>query len=277
MTCRVSAALVWRIILLPLALLFSGNYCLAQTLSLFANTAPANLVATYTGATTLGVKFWSTQAGTISAIKFYRGSTSPQGYVASLYSASGTLLGSVQMATESGPVPGWQYAAFTTPISIAANTTYVAAYYTPSGQYADTFSGLTQSVSNGPLIAPAAKLVGGNGVYGRNSGFPTLGYEQTNFFVDVEFVPNGRYLKLTVDPPNPTLPSTTPLGATVAHITATWSDGAPFTGKLSFGAPNFGSGVYALDSNNNIIVDPLGPGLGAAEGSAKYFTIVAAQ
>jgi hypothetical protein len=36
----------------------------------------------------------------------------------------------------------------------------------------------------------------------------------------------------------------------VAKLTATWSDGAPFTGTLSFAAPNFShGGVYALDPN----------------------------
>jgi hypothetical protein len=41
----------------------------------------------------------------------------------------------------------------------------------------------------------------------------------------------------------------------VASLTAAWSDGAPFTGTLSFGPPNYSAGgVYALDSNNNLII-----------------------
>src|ERR1700732_5030190 len=99
MTRRISFRLVSPVVLL-LALLVGGNQCRAQSLSLFANSLPAEPAVSSTGAITLGVKFWSTQAGTISAIKFYRGATSPQGYVASLYSASGTLLGRVKMAKE---------------------------------------------------------------------------------------------------------------------------------------------------------------------------------
>jgi hypothetical protein len=262
-----------------LALPLTSNQCPAQALSLFTNVAPIDTAVSSTRAITVGVKFWSTQAGTISAIKFYRGATSPQGYVVSLYSAGGSiLLGSVRMQQESGSVPGWQQAVFATPIPIAANTTYVAAYYVPGGQYAASPYALNQSLSNGPLIAPAASGVGGNGVYNNNQRFPSKDYQNTNYFVDVVFVPTGTYLSITVNPPNPTIPSTTPLGATVANIAALWSDGSPFTGTLSFGAPNFNhGGVYALDSSNNLIINPLGPGVGSAGGSTENVTIVATQ
>jgi hypothetical protein len=278
MTRRISFALGSHVVLLPFALLLSGNQCLAQSLSLFTNTVPANQVVSSTSATTLGVKFWSTQSGTISAINFYRGATSAQGYVAMLYAASGTLLGSVTMAHESGPVPGWQQAVFASPIPIAANTTYIAAYYAPGGQYAATPYGLNQAVSNGPLTAAAASAVGGNGVYKNKKSFPTRDYQDTNYFVDVMFAPTAAYLSISANPPNPTIPSTTPVGSVVASLTATWSDGAPFTGKLSFGPPNYtAGGVYALDSNNNLIISPLGSGVGSAGGSTENVTIVATQ
>ena len=160
------------VILLPLALLMGGTARSQSTVSLFTNAVPVTPVDGDARAITLGVKFWSSQAGTISAIRFYRGVTSSNGYVASLYSGSGKArLGSVRMATESGPVPGWQQAIFAAPISIKANTTYVAAYYAPSGQYADTQNGLNHTVSNAPLNAPAASLVGGNGVYRTGNNF----------------------------------------------------------------------------------------------------------
>jgi hypothetical protein len=256
----------------------NGDPRTASALSLFSNLAPFNLVSTNTGSTTLGVKFWTTHPGTIAAIKFYRGAASPQGYVARLYTASGALLGSVAMAQESGPVPGWQQAVFASPIPIAANTTYVAAYYAPGGEYSDTPYGLKQSVSNGPLAAPAASVVGGNGVFKSGLAFPTTGYEQTNFFVDVAFIPTAQYLSISANPSNPTIPSTTALGSVVATLGATWSDGSPFTGTLSFGPPNYSNGgVYAIDSNNNLIISPSGPGVGSAGGSTENVTIVATQ
>lgn len=275
---RISFALILPVVLLSLALLSGGNQCQAQSLSLFTNSLPSQAAVPSTGAITLGVKFWSTLPGTISAIQFYRGAKSSQGYVASLYSASGTMLGQVTIPQESGPVPGWQQAVFASPIPIAANTTYVAAYYAPSGKYATTPYGLNQAVSKGPLTAATASTVGGNGVYTYAERFPSRDYQDSNYFVDVEFVPTGTYLSISSNPPNPTIPSTAPRGSVVAKLAAAWSDGAPFTGKLSFGAPNFSSGgVYAIDSNNHLIISPLGPGVGSAGGTAENVTIVATQ
>jgi hypothetical protein len=253
-------------------LLIDGDRC-----SLFSNILPTAPVAASTSRRTLGVKFWSPQAGTISAIRFYRGAKSPNGYKAVFYSTAGAVLGSVTMAGESGPVPGWQQAVFPAPIPMAANTTYVAAYYAPSGQYADTASGLTQTASVGPLIAPAASLVGGNGVSAKGLGYPTSGYLGRNFFVDVAFSPAQRYLSVAPSPSSPTISSATRLGALVAQLTVQWSDGSPFNGTLSFGPPNFSHGsAYALDSNNNLIINPYGPGVGSAGSSPQYVTIVAA-
>jgi hypothetical protein len=183
------------------------------------------------------------------------------------------------MAQESGPVPGWQQAVFASPIPIAANTTYVAAYYAPSGQYSDTPYGLKQTISNGPLNAPAASLVGGNGVWKSGLAFPTGDWEHANFFVDVAFTPTAQsYLNISANPPNPTIPSTTVPGSVVAKLTVKWSDGSPFTGTLSFGPPNYSAGgVYALDSNSNLIISPSGPGVGSAGGSTENVTIVAKQ
>ena len=80
-----------------------------------------------------------------------------------LWSATGTLLGSVTFSSESAS--GWQQAMFASPIAIAANTTYVASYHTNSGFYAATTSGLTNAVDNAPLHALATGSSGGNGVY----------------------------------------------------------------------------------------------------------------
>jgi Domain of unknown function (DUF4082) len=224
------------------------------------------------------VKFWSSQAGTISAIRFYRGATSPSGYVARLYSADGTmLLGSVALATESGSVPGWQTAVFPAPISISANTSYVAAYYTPNGKYADDYYGLNNGITNGPLNVPASATVGGNGVYYYGLGFPTSTWEASNYYVDVLFTPAGQppVLSLAFEPPNPSIPNTTPNGATVATILPTWSNGQPFTGTISVANSN-PAGVFAI-SGNSLIVSPSGPGVSTAGGTVEQVTIVATQ
>lgn len=73
---------------------------------------------------------------------------------------------------------------------------------------------------------------------------------------------------VTVTPASPVIADTTPLGAVVAAISVVMSDGSPFTGTLSFGAPNFSDGnVYALSRSSapaNIIVNPSGPGIAHA-------------
>jgi hypothetical protein len=252
----------------------------AQTpVSIFGDAVPANPVEQDYNAVALGVKFWSSQAGTISAIRFYRGATSPSGYVARLYSASGGLLESVSLSMESGPVPGWQTALFATPISIAANTTYVAAYYTPNGRYADGYYGLKTGIVSGSLRVPASSSAGGNGVYYYSLGFPRYTWQASNYYVDVLFTPAGQppVLSLTFQPPSPSIPNTAPLGATVATIIATWSNGQPFTGTLSFGSPyESGGGVFAI-SGNSLIINPSGPGVGAAGGTVEQVTIAATQ
>jgi hypothetical protein len=59
------------------------------------------------------------------------------GYVARLYAVFGRLLASVRLPTGIGPIPGWQTATLPTPEVDMPNTTYIAAYYTLNGRYAD--------------------------------------------------------------------------------------------------------------------------------------------
>ena len=259
-------------------LLINQTECLAQkSINIFGNVAPNNPVEADQSALTLGVKFWSTTAGSVSAIKFYRGAASPQGYIATLYSATGTVLGSVQMSQESGPVPGWQVAQFASPISISPNTSYVAAYYAPSGQYADDYYALSQGVTSGPLAAPASASVGGNGVYRQGNGFPNSLFEDSNYYVDVMFTPATAvpYLQLSVNPTNPSISSDSPLGSVVATITANWSNGAWFNGTLSFGPPYSNDNATFAISGNNLIVNPNGPGVSGDANTVQNVTIVA--
>jgi hypothetical protein len=260
----------------PLMLLITVSEGRSQAISIFGDTLPSNAVQENLSPRTLGVKFWSSQSGTVSAIRFYRGTTSPLGYVASLYSASGSVLGSVTMATESHPVPGWQVATFAAPISISPNTTYVAAYYVPSGEYIKVPQGLTQGVTTGPLTAPASTAVGGNGVvHIHGLGFPTKTWQNTNFLTDVLFTPAGAYLTLSVNPANPTIASSAPAGTVVSTITANWSDGSAFTGTLSFAPPySNDQGTFAI-SGNNLIINPAGRGVSNDANTVQNVTIVA--
>jgi hypothetical protein len=258
------------------AVLVSGGECSAQSISIFGNAVPKNPIDDGL-AVTIGVKFWSSQSGTISGIRFYRAAVSSQGYIAKLYSAGGTLLGSVNLARESGPVPGWQVANFASPIPISANTTYIAAYYSPVGRGAWDEWGMNNGVTNGPLTAPASSAAGGNGVYKYKNAFPSNSNDASNFYVDVLFTPTGRSLALNFNPPNPSITSGAALGSVVATITPSWSDGSRFTGALSFAQPySNDQGAFAI-SGNNLIVNPSGPGLSAYPNTVQNVTIVATQ
>ncbi|HWE61920.1 MAG TPA: DUF4082 domain-containing protein, partial [Chloroflexota bacterium] len=142
--------------------------------SIFTTQTPA---ATYSGAYELGVKFQSTQAGYIDGLRYYKPANETGTHTGHLWSASGTLLGTVTFTGESAS--GWQSALFTTPIAISANTTYVGSVNSNTA-LAYTSSGLSTAVSNGPLATVAD---GKNGVYSTTrDAFPTIGTAGTNYF-----------------------------------------------------------------------------------------------
>src|SRR5207237_8756468 len=70
-----------------------------------------------------------------------------------------------------------------------ANTTDIASYYAPVGQYAiDNNSFATSGVNSSSLIGLASGVDGNNAVYRYgSSGFPTTSYKASNYWVDVVF------------------------------------------------------------------------------------------
>jgi Domain of unknown function (DUF4082)/Bacterial Ig-like domain/Bacterial Ig domain len=170
----------------------------------------------------LGAKFTSDSSGVVSGVRFYKFSQNTGTHVGNLWSASGTLLGTVTFSNETAS--GWQTANFPTPIAVTANTTYIVSYHTNTGFFAMTQFGLGSSVDNAPLHAVASGgAAGGNGVYlyGAASAFPTQSYNASNYWVDMVFSPNGGE---TVPP---TVSMTAPInGATVSGAALTVSANA---------------------------------------------------
>lgn len=157
--------------------------------TLFGDRAPSNPVEPDTRSVELGVKFRSNVAGTIEALRFYRGAANASGYVAHLWTSSGALLASATVTD--GGIPGWQEVRLPSPVSIAAGATYVVSYFTSNGQYARDAYGLTNATVSGKLTAPGSVSAGGNGVYLYGSGgFPTSSYKDANYWVDVRFRPS---------------------------------------------------------------------------------------
>jgi Domain of unknown function (DUF4082)/Fibronectin type III domain/Bacterial Ig domain len=177
------------------------------------------------GAINLGVKFKTSEAGTINGIRFYKAATNVGTHIGDLWGANGELLSQVTFTGETAS--GWQQAFFTTPVKVQPNTTYVASYLAPSGHYSANGPTLATEISNGPLHALGGE---GNGVYVNGSGvnYPDSSYNSSNYWVDVLFVPGPP----TSVPAAPTgVTATTGVGASTVSWTAPASDGgSPITG-----------------------------------------------
>ena len=133
------------------------------------------------------LRFRSDVAGVITGIRFYKGAQNTGPHTGNLYTATGTVLASATFTNETAS--GWQQVTFASPVSIAANTTYVASYYTPSGFYSTTRPCSPRQSTTPPLRALADGDGGGNGVYRYGTGgkFRTSWFNSTNYWVDVVF------------------------------------------------------------------------------------------
>jgi hypothetical protein len=158
--------------------------------SLFSpSDVPATITDNDPNPVELGMKFTSDMAGTISAIKFYKGPQNTGVHEGHLWNADGTLLATATFTNETAS--GWQTANLNTPVAITAGTTYIASYHT-GGNYSATGNYFDTDHSNGPLRAPASAATSGNGIYayGGSGLFPSGSYNKSNYWVDVVF--NGQ-------------------------------------------------------------------------------------
>ncbi|GGJ20028.1 DUF4082 domain-containing protein [Neoroseomonas lacus] len=155
----------------------------ATTDSLFASgQLPAVLAVNDPSSIELGVRFSADQAGSITGIRYYKSEQNTGTHTGSLWTATGTLLATATFTNETAS--GWQQVDFAAPVSIAANTDYVASYHTDTGFYAASGAFFTQPYESGPLNAPA----GNNGLYAYGaSQFPTGSWNSTNYWVDVAY------------------------------------------------------------------------------------------
>ena len=142
------------------------------------------------GSVELGLKFRADVDGIITGIRFYKRAANTGTHTGNLWSANGTLLSTVTFTNETAT--GWQVAKFAAPVAVTANTTYVASYHAPNGQYAFTEYGfLSAPVINGHLTALQTGTDGSNGVfkYGSGSVFPDESFHDANYWVDAVFIP----------------------------------------------------------------------------------------
>jgi hypothetical protein len=139
----------------------------------------------------VGVKFRTDYNGYITGIRFYKSTANTGTHVGHLWSSTGTLLASATFTNETAS--GWQQATFSSPVSVTANTVYIASYFAPVGHYsADVYYFEFSGIDNPPLHFPANNVSGPDGVYTTvGNTFPTSTYNSTNYWVDVVYEPAG--------------------------------------------------------------------------------------
>jgi WD40 repeat protein len=138
----------------------------------------------------LGVKFTVDSAGSVTGIRFYKGTGNTGTHVGNLWTTGGQLLATATFTNETAT--GWQQVNFSSPVSVAANTVYVASYFAPNGHYAaDKGYFANSGVDNPPVHLLQDGVSGGDGVftYSTSSTFPSSTYQSTNYWVDVVFMP----------------------------------------------------------------------------------------
>jgi hypothetical protein len=156
----------------------AGTPCLSSApCTLFAGAAPAG--AGYSSPVTLGMQWQTSQSGYISGVAFYK-QDGQSSHTVDLWDSSGDLLASATSSSETAS--GWQTVAFSSPLAVSADTTYVASYtMAAGGDYAS--SALSGPVTSGPLT-----LLATNSFYaiGSTPTFPQTQYD-VDFGVDVDF------------------------------------------------------------------------------------------
>jgi Ca2+-binding RTX toxin-like protein len=209
------------------------------TASLFsASNTPAQTNQNDGSPLEVGVKFQSSVAGQITALKFYRSPSDTSSDLLDLWSSTGTNLAHATFATTGAS--GWQSVSLASPVAISANTTYVVSYHT-SGFYVETDNFFTTAFTSGVLTAPSTTTAGGNGVYAYGGTsttgiFPTNSFSAANYWADVVFASSASNTAPTVsnvavsatsisfvatDPENTTLSLVSPFASAFGNPTIT--------------------------------------------------------
>ncbi|MFP5389377.1 MAG: N,N-dimethylformamidase beta subunit family domain-containing protein, partial [Thermoleophilia bacterium] len=112
----------------------------------------------------LGVKFRADAPGLITGLRYYKPPGSTGTHIGRLWTANGVQLAEAAFTNETAS--GWQQVNLASPVPISADTTYVASYFAPNGNYAainDYFA--LVGADSSPLHALADGVDGPNGVF----------------------------------------------------------------------------------------------------------------
>jgi hypothetical protein len=139
-----------------------------------------------------GVRFRADYNGYITGVRFYKAAANKGTHIGNLWSNTGALLATGTFVNETAS--GWQQINFSSPVTITANTTYVASYFAPLGHYSDSAAYFASSGADAPPLHFLENGVdGANGIYqySPSSLFPTSSFGATNYWVDVVYTPSS--------------------------------------------------------------------------------------
>ena len=211
--------------------------------SLLTGRTPAVAAAAETLPVELGMSFTTSTPGSVTAIKFYKGTGNSGTHTGSLWSAAGQRLATVTFSGETAT--GWQTALLGTPVALTPGQTYVVSYFAPSGRYSYTTNFFQSPLTSGPLTAGTQ----GNGryFYGSAGGFPNRTWQASNYFVDLVFsvATGGTTAPVTVTSTTPTAGATgvDPTQAITATLSAAPS-ATPTLAVTSAAGPVVGTSAY---------------------------------
>lgn len=180
----------------------------------------------------LGMKFLSTTAGKITAIRFLKSSSETGTHVGKIWAGTGGLpLATVTFTNESAS--GWQQQNLVDPLFIEANKVYVVSVNSNS-HFSIAYDQLASPIVNGPLRSVAD---GNNGVFGSLNNFPTNSYSNSNYFRDIVFSAGSTLIKVSGDNQSGIVDTTLPnnLVVQVNDSSGTPQSGVPINFAVSGG------------------------------------------
>jgi len=186
--------------------------------SLFGDVVPATPTDPDSAKVELGTRFTVKTAGTVTAIRFYKGPQNTGTHVGKLY-ADGKEVARVTFRNETPE--GWQVANLTAPVAAKPGVTYTTSYVALRGKYADDQNYAWPKVSG--------DLTAAGGYYKPNEGYPTQQWNKSNYYVDVLFAANVPVPTTTPPPPPPTTTTTVPPTTTTPPPTTTTEPAPPTT------------------------------------------------
>jgi LPXTG-motif cell wall-anchored protein len=222
------------IIFFPLILLAS---CHALVSTLFNMTIPTSFNPSPSADNdrtqlSLGVQFFPTVAGSVTALMFLKNNSATSERVCTLYTTQGTELARVSLprGNETGNRE-WQVCRFATPVAVMANVNYIASIWT-QGYLRSTGWFSSQDTTSGDLVLRGS---GSNAHYEYSSSpsFPDQKFN-ANYWIDVRF-------ETPTPPPTPApssrTPSPTPRPSPISSPTLTMTSAPTPTSSTMTQAP----------------------------------------